>query len=172
MNRNTSWKISLGILLCLSACGKGEVDDGVYFQNFDNLLWWTRNASVSYEQVHSGGYSAYVDSAHEFSHTFEMDYEFAKEKKFRRAQITAWCFKPKREAQVGLVASLEAPGKQVAVASLDFQKDLEVSETWLNVVLFLDIPQQAPSGTKFKVYLYSPHGDKGFMDDVKISFQK
>lgn len=159
-------------MISLFSCNSKTVDQGFYHENFDNMKWWTSNSQTTSEQAHSGSFSSFTDSTNEYSETFEMDLAFAKKKKYRKAQITAWCFKPVQQTKVTLVASVEAPDSRLTVQSLELGSALEVSNTWINLILFLYLPDEAPAGTKIKVYLHSPEGEKAFIDDVEIRFMK
>ena len=76
-------------LLILSSCSRNNhtVDDGYYFENFDNLKMWTHDVRVTDERAHSGSYSAYTDSLSDYSATFEMDLSFARSKGYRSLNI-------------------------------------------------------------------------------------
>ena len=61
--------------LLLIACSdvNKTADDGIYFQDFDNLKMWTHDPQVTGSKAHSGYYSTFTDSTHEYSQTFEMN---------------------------------------------------------------------------------------------------
>lgn len=154
------------------SCQRKSSDHGYFYQDFDNLKCWAPNSKVTREFSHSGSFSSYTDSVNEFSETFVMDLDYARGKKYRRAQITAWCFKPVANTNANLVASVENKDGQITYSSCAFATDLEVPNTWINLVLFLDLPKNAREGTQIKIFLHSAEKEKAFIDDVVIQFIK
>jgi hypothetical protein len=167
-------KLVLFVFLFLSAsCTlKKSVDEGCYFENFDNLKMWDRGVIVTDEISHSGSYCTYTDSTHEFSQTFEMDFLYAKSKGYKSINVSAWCFKVTDECKAGFIVSIENPLKDPIIKSYDLAHALEVKNTWINLFVKMDLPDVLPVGSKIKVYCWAPKGEKIFMDDVEIQFVK
>jgi hypothetical protein len=163
--------VSVG--LCMIGCSKNKnSDDGYYYQDFDNLKMWDTTCQVTNELFHSGEFSTYTDSIHEFSQVFEMNITPTVIKKYGSVQVSAWCLKLSRDSKVKLIAAIESHGKAIVLESLDYSHALEVHHTWINLVLFLKFPETIPDGSKLKVYCWSPEKEKAFMDDVKIELRK
>lgn len=161
------------LISVLTSCTRSRtVDDGSYFEDFDNLKHWNHDAKVTNEMAHSGSYAAYTDSFNDFSQTFEMEYGFAKSKKYRTMMVSAWCYKTLDDPKAGLVASVESPEKQLSYSSSDLSKSMSEVNQWEQVSVFLELPGQAPEHSKIKVYLWSPGKNKVYMDDVLIEFGK
>jgi hypothetical protein len=161
---------SFNILITSCAWNK-SVDDGYYFEDFDNLKMWDNSSQVTNECSHSGKYCTYTDDAHPFSQIFEMDLS-PETKKYKSIQVTAWCRKTNKDSKVKLVASFESHGQTLQQQALNFADALELENTWINLVLFLKFPEQIPDGSKVKVYAFSPEKEKAFVDDVRIEFRK
>lgn len=161
------------IISALTSCmGNKTVDDGSYFENFDNLKQWSADAKVTSEMAHSGSYAAYTDSFNEFSQTFEMEYSFAKSKKYRVIMVSAWCYKTVDNPKAGLVVSLENAEIKSSYASSDLSRSVSEPNQWEQISIVFDLPEQAPDNSKIKIYIWCPGKNKVFMDDVLIEFGK
>jgi hypothetical protein len=173
IHRRTSVFLFLAGLFFLQACAnRKSPNDGYYFENFDNLHGWNRDALLSDEQAYSGNYALMADSLHEFSQTFDMDYHYAYSRGFRSMTVKAWGYKEVRDAAGGLVVSLESPSGRSAYASSDFSTALLQPRHWEKISLFLQFPDTAGDNSRIKIYIWSPHKSKMFVDDVTIQFNK
>jgi hypothetical protein len=162
-------------LLFIASCGDKNltVDNGVYFQDFDNLEMWARDQwNLTNEIAHSGNYSARTDSNAEYSQTFELDYAVAKAKGFKSMQVTAWLYADKIDPKAGLVTSVETGSGAVAYASSDIKNYIAAPKQWEKISCSLNLPDSASDDSKIKVYLCSPGKAKIFMDDVTVKFLK
>lgn len=160
--------------LCLSSCSNKfkSADEGYYSQDFDNLKMWTRDQLLTNEHAHSGNYSAYTDSTHEFSQTFEMDFNYAKSKGYTNLRFAAWCYVASADPKAGLIASVESPEKSLAYGGIDLTTAISEVLKWQKVSGYLKFPETAPEGTKIKIYLWSPKKQKVFVDDIELQFGK
>jgi hypothetical protein len=148
------------------------VDDGYFFQDFDNFKYWDYyNARVTNEQAHSGSYSAFTDSTHD-TQNFAVDFDFAKSKGYKNMNVTAWCYLAEPSPKSNFVASVEAPDTTLVWESVDLQSVLTSTNVWGKVSKSIKLPENAPGGTKIKVYVFSTTKTKIFMDDVEIQFSK
>ena len=159
-------------VLLFSCSGNRPVDDGIYFQDFDNLRLWDRNILISDEKAHSGKYSIFTDSLNEFSQTFEMTYNDAMAKGFKKISAKGWCLKGTSDTKAVFVLSIDGPDKNIAYASVDLGTFLKSPDSWEEASAKLIMPTKVPSESKIKVYLWSPNRQKAFMDDVEIKFSK
>jgi hypothetical protein len=148
-----------------------SVDDGYFFQDFDNLKYWNPDARVTNEQAHSGSYSAYTDSIHD-THNFKMDFNYAKSHGFRSMTVTAWCYLAAPSPKSNFVASVEAPDKAILWESVDLESVLPSTNVWGKISKSIKLPEDAPGGTNIKVYVTSATKSKIFLDDVEIQFSK
>lgn len=158
--------------IIISCTWNKSVDEGYYFQDFDNLWLWDHSALVSYEYAHSGMFCTYADSIHPFSQAFEMDLASALSKHYKSVQVTAWCMKTNINSTAKLMVAVESQGKEIISQSVEFSKALEVPLTWINLVLILKFPKQFPDDSKIKIYCWSTEKEKSYMDDVLIEFRK
>jgi hypothetical protein len=160
------------VLFLFSSCYEKNVRHGYFVQNFDNLHGWMDNALITTEQAHSANYCTYTDSTHEKSQVFDMDMDFARGQNYKRLQVTAWCQKTVAASTVSLVASVTEGGRTLAKKTLAFSDGVEVNNTWVQVVFFLDLPGNASNEANIRVYMYSPQKEKAFLDDVELRFTK
>jgi hypothetical protein len=162
------------LLIAISSC-KNPVKDaesGNYYQDFDNLKMYYRNAQVTSEQARSGDYSAYTGPGNEFSLTFEMDYPYAKKTGYKSIDVEGWIFAEAKESMGGLVVSVEGPGKPSAYHKTDLQNVISNAREWTKITATLDLPENAVDGSIIKVYLWSPSQSKIFLDDLDVKFNK
>ena len=150
-----------------------KILDGIYFQDFDNLYWWSNDQwNLTSEKAHSGDFSARTDSLNEFSQTFAMDYDYALAKKCSAIQVSAWICVTNMNAKAGLVVSVESAKGAAAYESVDIKNFITAPNQWDEVAATLKLPEKAPEGSKIKVYLWSPSKTKIFLDDVTIKLVK
>ena len=164
----------LSMVLFVSCSTKNQTaDDGVYFQDFDNLHFWGHDEwNITGAKAHSGDYSARTDSNAEYSQTFEMDFAYAQSKGYRALEVSAWLFVPNMNAKGGLVTSIEAASGGSAYESADIKNFITAPNQWEKISGFLKFPEKAPEGSKIKVYLWSPNKSEIFLDDVTVKFLK
>ncbi len=168
-------KLSIVSLLFIASCGDKNqtADDGIYFQDFDNLRFWARDEwNLTNEMAHSGDFSAKTDSNAEYSQTFQMEYSYAKSKGYKAVQVTAWLYVTNMNAKAGLVASVESASGSAAYESADIINFITAPNQWEKISVFLKLPESAPDGSNIKVYLWSPNKGKIFMDDVTVKLAK
>ena len=173
--QNIFQKLSIISLFFIASCGGSNqtADDGVYFQDFDNVRFWARDEwNITNEKAHSGDFSARTDSVAEYSQTFQMEYSYAKSKGYKAIQVTAWLFVTDMNAKAGLVASVESSGGSAAYESADIKNFITAPNQWEKISVFLKLPENAPDGSNIKVYLWSPNRTKIFMDDVTVKLAK
>jgi len=164
--------VVIGFSFFASCVMNRSVDDGYYFQDFDNLKMWDSTAQVTDAQSHSGKYCTYTDETHPLSQAFEMNAGDAVAKGYKSIQVTAWCVKVTKECKVRLIVEIANEGRELVSQSADFSKALEIPGAWINLVMFLKIPGQLPPGSKLKIYCRSDEKEKSFMDDVRVEFRK
>jgi len=163
----------LFISFLTASCSLNEKnDEGNYYQDFDNLKMWDRNSQVTNERAHSGKYCTYTDSSHEFSQTFEIDLASDLSQRYKSVQVTAWCMKVKKDTKAVLGVRLENQGKVLVTETSNFDEALELPDTWINQVLILKFPKDAPADCRIKVFCWSPDKEKAFVDDVGIELRK
>jgi hypothetical protein len=163
------------VLTLLASCGDKYVtaDEGVYFQDFDNVKMWARDQwNLSTEQKHSGDYAAFTDSTHEYSQTFEMGYSYAKSKGYKAIKVSAWIFSDAPDVKAGLVTSVESSAGSSAYESADFKNFIQAPKEWTRLTTFFKLPENAPDDAKIKVYVWAPKRQKSFMDDIELKFVK
>lgn len=160
------------VLATISCTTQKNVDDGVFYEDFDNLRMWCSEATLTAERSHSGKFCAYTDADHHYSLTFNMDLQTAKSYGYKSVNISAWCFKETDEAAVGLVTSIESPEKSIVYTGADLAGALKIANSWGKLNTFIELPDKFPDGTKLKVYLNSPKGERAFIDDVQLEFHK
>lgn len=173
--KKTKNKIFAGLILIISACGgkNQTADDGVYFQDFDNLHFWGHDEwNLTNEMAHSGDFSAKTDSNAEYSQTFEMDFKYAQSKGYKAMKVNAWIYVDNMNSKAGLVSSVESASGGAAYESADIKNFITAPKQWEKINVFLKFPEHAPDGSKIKVYLWSPNKSKIFLDDVTIKFEK
>lgn len=159
--------------LILLGCNNSpkNADSGFFFQDFDNLKMWTHEQTVTGEKAHSGSFSTFTDSMHEYSQTFEMELDYAKSKGYKSVTITAWCYMENKDAKVSVVGSIESAAGSSAYESADLRSFLTKPNTWGQVTKFLKLPDVPTPGSRIKVYMWAPEKNKAFMDDVTIKFE-
>jgi hypothetical protein len=163
------------VLISLYSCGNKypTADDGVYFQDYDNLWMFDKNVAVTSGVAHSGNYSAYTDSSREYSQTFEMDYRYAREKGYKALKVSAWVYTNGADAKGNLVASVEGGGgTPAAYESAELNNFIERPKEWTMITSFLKFPDKAPDGAVIKVYLWAPKKHKIYLDDMLIELVK
>jgi len=161
-------------VLILYSCGNQNltVDDGYYFENFDNLKMWHKDALVTKDRAHSGSYSTFTNQDHEFSQVFEMDLDVAIYQGYRSMEISGWCCKEDDNTQAGFVVSVNSPDKTIKYHAIDLASDLKTTDAWELLKIKFVLPAQAPDDSKIRVYLWSPKKQSSFLDDVEIRFKK
>jgi hypothetical protein len=148
-------------------------DDGVYFQDFDNLKMWARDEwNLTDERAHSGRYAAHTDSAFQYSQTFEMSFNEAKSKGYKAIEVSAWVFAASDNAKAGVVASVESSSGTKAYETADLKNFSKGPNQWDKAIVFLKLPESAPEDAKIKVYLWSPAKSKVYIDDVFVQLHK
>jgi hypothetical protein len=162
------------LLLVFGSCSENKktVDDGYYFENFDNLKMWAPSGRVTSEQAHSGTYSTYTDSIFEYGETFSMDFSLAKAKGYKSMNVSAWCYKKTNDTKANFITSIESPDKMTLHVSADLSIALKTANTWGQVSSSVTLPDNAPPGSKIKVYLHAPNRQKVYLDDVEVQFHK
>ena len=163
------------IIIFITACGgkNQTADDGVYFQDFDNLRCWaTDQWNLTGEKAHSGDFSARTDTSTEYSQTFQMEYSYAKAKGYKSVQVAGWFYVTNMSAKGSLVCSVESAGGSPAYESADLKNFITAPNQWEKITVSLKLPENAPDGAKLKVYLWSPNKSKIFLDDVTIKLTK
>jgi hypothetical protein len=166
------------ILALTSSCTftNRSVENGYYMENFDNLRMWNNNAVVDQDYAHSGKFSAYVDTAHPFSETFQMHMDIAQQLGYKSADISAWVMKFKEDTQAGLVAEITDHSgpevKTISYQSFDIGKNFPHVNSWGEIKLHIDFPKEYGPSRVLKIYLVSGRGDKTNMDDFCIHFHK
>ena len=166
--------VSLVIIL-ITACGGKNLtaEDGVYFQDFDNLRCWARDQwNITGEMAHSGDFSARTDSSTEFSQTFQMEFSYAKAKGYKSVEVTGWIYLYNMNAKASLVCSVENASGNLAYESADVKNFITAPNQWEKISVLLKLPENAPHGSDLKVYLWSPNKSKIFLDDVTIKFSR
>jgi hypothetical protein len=165
----------LTLLVFFTSCGINypTADEGVYFQDFDNLKMWGGDQwNLTNEKAHSGSYAARTDSTYEYSQTFSMDFKEAKSKGYKAIEVSAWVFVTNADAKAGIIASVESSAGSTAYMSADVKDFITAPNQWEKGIVFLKLPETAPEGAKIKVYLWSPNKAKIFIDDVTVQFHK
>jgi hypothetical protein len=164
----------LKLLLIFFAVGcydnNQSVDKGYYFENFDNLNAWTSNQQVTKVQGHSGQYSTFTDSLHQYSQTFALNLSDIKAKKFKKIDITAWIFRPSIETKASVVASIDGEGMKSLYSSIDLTDAVPDAGKWTKTFFSVNLPDVIADNAKLKVYLWAPSFQKSYMDDVEINF--
>jgi hypothetical protein len=162
-----------GLFLISSCKNKSKsVRDGYYFQDFDNLKMWDASAIVTKTQAHSGFYSTYTDSLHEYSQTFEMDYGDAKSKGYNTLTVEGWCMNTLDNTNANLVVTIGPADKNVVYNSISLAEVLPKSNTWNKVAINVGFPGDVPENSKIKIYLYAPSRQLAYLDDVEVQFAK
>src|SRR5436190_23383568 len=101
-----------------------------------------------------------------------MNYHNAYSRSFRSMTVKAHGYKEIRDAGSGLIISMEGPSGQSASQSSDFSTSLLQPKHWEKISLFLQFPDTAGDNSRIKIYIWSPHKSKMFVDDVAIQFNK
>ncbi len=163
----------LGILTALFSCSTEpkSVDEGIYFQDFDNLRSWATEFNYSSEFAHSGLYSSATDSIHRYTLTFVKHCNEARMAGYTKMEASAWIFKPRNNIQAGFMASVAGENKELVYKSVDLN-DIPHENAWTKVSLKIDLPVKDPSAGYIKVYAWAPKGDTIYMDDVLIRFYR
>jgi len=158
--------------LILFGCNSSTktAENGYYFQDFDNLRMWSHDEQLSNSTAHSGSYSTYTDSMHEYSQTFEMDLDYAKTKGYKSVTVTAWCLMDSPSTNAGLVTSIDGEKGSVFYESVDLKSFLSGTNTWGKINKHFKLPDTATPGNKIKIYLWSPQKQRAYLDDVEIKF--
>lgn len=173
--KNIFQLLGVASILFITSCSDKNLtaDDGVYFQDFDNLRFWGHDEwNLTNEKAHSGDFSARTDSSTEYSQTFEMVFSYAKSKGYKAMQVTAWLYVDNMNAKAGLVASVESSSGSAAYQSADIKNFITAPNQWEKISVYLKLPESAPDNANIKVYLWSPNKAKIFMDDVSIKLVK
>lgn len=154
-----------------TSCKKKTANDGYYCQNFDDLKMWTKDCPhITDAYAHSGRYSTFTNYENEYSQTFEMPYEFAKSKGYKKLKVSAWGYIENTTSKASLVASVESSEKSFAREGIMFTEYLRGPNRWGKIVVRLNLPTDASKDSKIKVYCWSPDKQNAFLDDVEIEF--
>ena len=159
-------------LVSTSCNSRKTVDQGLYYENFDNLRYWSHDVSVTSEKAHSGKWAAFTDSSHEFSQKFAMEYPYIILKGYQSVTVSAWVYKTGAGDEGKLVASLESHGTKHAYIESDLSTSVKDAGKWEQVSCYLKIPDNAPGIDNLEVYLWSPQRHKIFLDDLSINLHK
>ena len=173
--KNIFQKLSIVSMFLVASCGSDNqtADDGVYFQDFDNLKMWGRDEwNLNSEIAHSGDFSAKTDTNMEYSQTFEMDYGYAKSKGYKAMQVTAWLYVTNMNAKASLVSSIESSAGSSAYETADIKNFITAPNHWEKISTFLKFPEKVMEGSRLKVYLWSPNKAKIYVDDVTVKLAK
>lgn len=164
--------VILAVFFLTSCSNEKTVDNGYYFENFDNLKYWGYGEKISNETAHSKPYAAYTDSQNEFSLTFKMEGAVVKSKGYKHVNISAWCYKLTGNSTAGLIVSVEGAEKKFVRQTFDLATQLEKTNTWEFISTVVDLPDENSGDYSIAVYLWSPQKEKAFLDDVTLEFIK
>ncbi len=165
----------LFILLGLNSCSDKQTtaDDGIYFQDFDNVKMWARDqGNISDKHARSGKYSARTGGEVEYSQTFEMDYKEALAFGCKGIQVSGWILKENNDAKGRLVLSIESPTGSEVYETADIKDVTTGSQKWEQANLFVRVPESVKEGSKIKVYFWSPEKSEVYLDDVLVQLHK
>lgn len=159
------------VILLISGCewSPHTIDKDYYNQNFDDLHAWHKNAELSGGNVHSGVYCTYANSLYPVSQTFEMDMKLAYYLGYKKLEISAWVMRPSEDASGFLIASVSTVDSTIVkINQADLSKQVSRTEVWMKVELSIELPKALPDNNRIRVFLWSPDGDRIYMDDISI----
>ncbi|CAN5370976.1 hypothetical protein BH11BAC2_BH11BAC2_10660 [soil metagenome] len=160
----------VAIAILLSACSGSGYENKIN-QNFDNINdWYKEVPTLTNEQAHSGKISTFMDSTHEFSSTYEVNYEEIKKKGFTHVKVSAWGMVPDVNAKANLVISVNSPEGNRAYSAIAYSKYIFKINEWTEITNELELPEVKEKGAVLKVYGWVTNKQKSYMDDVTIEF--
>lgn len=164
---------SLFSICIFSSCewNSKSVDNDYFTTSFDDLVFWSRNPMISDEISRSGHFCTYVDAIHPSSQGFEMSMSHAKNMGYEKVEVSAWILRPEQNNYALLVSSIARPDSElVKIKTKDVRHDCPRTSSWTKVEMKFDLPKHLPGELKLRIYLWTPTGDKVFMDDVSVHF--
>ena len=157
----------------LVGCGKKTVNEGYYFQNFDDIKCWTNDQpTLSNTNRHSGDWSSKMDAEHEYSQTFAIDARRLKEFGYKRVKVSAWGYITDTQAKTALIITVDAPEKTVDYSSSPFVEFVKGPKTWGKITGRLNIPDLQGKPAVLKIFAWASNKKESYIDDVEIQFEK
>ncbi len=156
----------------LTACGNDkQLPENTISTDFESLGQWSKSAVIAKGIAHSGLYSTFTDSSHEYSQTFEVALADLPVKTPKKITVKAWVMGKSMNTDSKLVVSVEKDGKSIAWQGDGVKPVIKAPMTWTEFQTSVNVGTTIPDGAILKIYGWNQGKEPVYFDDVAISLE-
>lgn len=161
-----------GGLFLLLGCSNEELSkNDSYVNNMECIDCWRNSNTLTKEIAHSGLYSSKLDSASEYSVTFEIPVKNMNAKSLKKAIIKLWVYFPEPGVTGKIAAQATLNGETKFWMGYNLEDQVKNAKEWTAVAYSITLPPNIKNMDNFGVYVMNPAKNKFFVDDFDISFE-
>ena len=146
-----------------------------YSNDFENFSEWSApwaNIHISEDSTaHSGNYSCFCDTIHEYGFGAEINAEQFFPRQSVNCQYGFWCKWMKINGNCMIVVSIDNENGNLYWQGYPLQAFHDGSSDWFPVSLDMNFPMDHLKDSKIKLYLWNPDGNRILIDDATLNLK-
>jgi hypothetical protein len=175
--KNNFGFIFIGFVIIIAGCSSGKIKQSglTFFNDFESIKGWECDMSrISDAKAHSGSYSAFTDSAHQFSYTFKMLFKNISNDHIKGVNYRVWCYAEALPVNATVVASIKSNTvNPIFWNGNNIEDYINEPQKWIEISGHLDFDSKAVApDNEFGFYLQNTGKAAVYADDFELEFIK
>lgn len=163
--------VLLLVMVILTGCGSSpetNPDEGIFFNDFENLSFWTEAGNLNKDKGRNGSSCMLVNGDFEYSPVFKAKLSDIKIKNPKKVFLTGWMKVFDMKSSASLVLCLHYNGENLVYAGSWTKDHIRKAGVWTKVESEIKIPTGSPADAQIVVYGFRTGPGEVFFDDIEI----
>ncbi len=157
--------------LSLIACNDGKSGNGIYYNDFETMGYWSDSPKIVRNIGHSGTFSVFTDANNEYTEGFKVRMGDIKISNQHLVTATAWVMANDVNAKSQLVINIDSSGKSIAWVASQTQPVILTPGKWFELKCTLSLPNNLNPDDKLFVFGWYNGSGKVYYDDLLIKVE-
>ncbi len=156
-------------VLFLNACSSKNRNDGTYFYDFDELVPFVNDPSISNSSAHSRIFSVKIDEYIPYGVAFKAKFNTLKKSTVSKVRITAWVKVDDMRAMGNIVCAVDENDKTVLWNAIDLRTFIKNPKEWTEVSGDFDLSKWNKPDNMLVIYPMFKGKGTIWVDDMEIT---